>query len=425
MKKISLSVFAIALFINTASMSLALEPMGGSFSDVTVSTYYRNSINWMDEAGVINGYPDGTFKPDQCVNRVEFLKMMFKTFEIATSAYDATLFSDTPEGQWYTPYVKAAIARKTINGYPDGTFKPGQCVNRVEAIKMAVLEFNMGENPGAWGMYTNPYDVALVKDAWWKPYFATAMGANFVGIDHFVQYDADWMKLGIDNNFGNPTYDFGPGESMTRKEVAEMLYRMKAANDNNKEYYSEGFTPLMLKATFEPDCSGLGDSWISSVWKGNDPLAFCYKTTWGTPELKDSSISPEARIGQIYYVTFSKADGNSPLLGYSTLDFQKLGDSDVSEIANWDAIDFSKSEAELAELFPENENPVVEKIVINDKQILKVSTDYISSFTQEHIQTIYYLAPKVSINGTDYNLFALGGISIESDLKKVMESMRF
>ena len=51
-----------------------------AFSDVNEGTDYISSITWMSENGVIQGYPDGTFKPDQCVNRAEFLKMMYLTF---------------------------------------------------------------------------------------------------------------------------------------------------------------------------------------------------------------------------------------------------------------------------------------------------------------------------------------------------------
>ena len=52
-----------------------------AFSDVNQDTSYMTAIAWMQGNGVIQGYPDGTFKPDQCVNRAEFLKMMYLAHE--------------------------------------------------------------------------------------------------------------------------------------------------------------------------------------------------------------------------------------------------------------------------------------------------------------------------------------------------------
>ena len=78
-----------------------------AFPDVSESTDYAGSIEWMNENGVIQGYPDGTFKPDKCVNRAEFLKMMYLSFEeniivedgFAGSNYYDNFFSDTSTEQ--------------------------------------------------------------------------------------------------------------------------------------------------------------------------------------------------------------------------------------------------------------------------------------------------------------------------------------
>ncbi|MBU1935486.1 S-layer homology domain-containing protein, partial [Patescibacteria group bacterium] len=227
---------------------LTLFPITGfayvNFSDVNDDSHYKDAIDWMSENGFINGHPDGTFRPDDCVNRVELLKMIFETLEINIFDYNADLFSDTEANVWYTPYVIAGRARGTIVGYPDGTFKPDQCANRVEAIKMAILEFNNGEIPEQWDEFENPFDIAQVKDnPWWMPYFKSAMGANLIGIEHFERFDADWMGLGVDSDSANPTYNFGPSESMTRKEVAEMLYRMRTIQDNDMQYFDENIEP--------------------------------------------------------------------------------------------------------------------------------------------------------------------------------------
>ena len=223
-----------------------------NFSDVKITTEYEQAIQWMNSNGVINGYDDGTFKPDNCVNRVEFLKMLYKTLEINTAESKKELFPDTFENQWYAPYVRTARERKTINGYDDGTFKPEQCVNRVEAIKMAILEFNEGKIPEQTPEFANPYDIAQIKDnPWWMPYYKSAMGGGFLGTKHFKKFNATW-EVTENTSASNPTYNYEPAGSMTRKEVAEMLYRMKATKDFALSVYEDFLTPnIIIKKNVE------------------------------------------------------------------------------------------------------------------------------------------------------------------------------
>jgi hypothetical protein len=83
---------------------------------------------------VILGYPDGSFKPDQAITRAEFATMVSKTF-----SYDAasqTGFTDTA-GHWATRYIKAAAAQKVMNAFGDGSFRPENRLNRGQLTVMA------------------------------------------------------------------------------------------------------------------------------------------------------------------------------------------------------------------------------------------------------------------------------------------------
>lgn len=250
MKKILFSSVIVVLFLSQTVLA--------SFSDVTQQTYYKNAIDWMADNGVINGYGDGTFGPNKCVKRVEFLKMLFETLELDEKGYgNNLLFPDTYANEWYADYVKAARFLGVIDGYPDGTFKPAQCVNRAEAMKMAILQFNNGEVPGYDAMFGNPYDIASwegVENEWWYEYYHYVFSANLVGTAHFEKFNADWSGLGVDSDFANPTFNFAPNGSMTRKEVAEMLYRMKAVKDNEEAidgYYYEGLEPNLISGSLQ------------------------------------------------------------------------------------------------------------------------------------------------------------------------------
>jgi hypothetical protein len=216
-----------------------------AFPDVTESTDYATAIEWMNENGVIQGYPDGTFKPDQCVNRAEFLKMMYLSLEenivvedgFAGSNYYDNFFSDTSTDEWYWPYVEQALRDDAIEGYPDGTFKPGQCVNKAEAVKMAVLGFDIyDENAG--GERQEIYMDVMPGTNWFDAYIYSAVDRNAVGKEHvFVMDEGQY---------------FDPGESMSRKEVAEMLYRMKTLTDNKVFGYVDTMSPETLNYYVSP-----------------------------------------------------------------------------------------------------------------------------------------------------------------------------
>src|SRR3989338_11653131 len=75
------------------------------FPDMELSWFrYREAVSYLRDRHVIRGYPDGTFKPQQTVNRAEFLKMIFAS-EHAPIAVTHPCFSDVMPEEWYAPYV--------------------------------------------------------------------------------------------------------------------------------------------------------------------------------------------------------------------------------------------------------------------------------------------------------------------------------
>jgi hypothetical protein len=242
MKKSALVVVLLTLLSQTAF---------AQFSDIGPNTNYRDAILWLNENGVIQGYPDGTFKPEVCVNRVELLKMIYLTNE--TNITDMSIgygtggyFSDVDMGQWYWPYLRYALDTGTVVGYPDKTFKPDQCVKRVEAMKMATLEFNNGQIPSNGGYSGQSFLIDSYKDidhsAWYFDYFVYTISANVVGLEHVIkQYNP------LSSYYENDQY-FGPGTDMARKEVSEMLYRMKAIKDKSlAKYTNEVPNPIITQ----------------------------------------------------------------------------------------------------------------------------------------------------------------------------------
>ena len=104
-----------------------------SYSDVEADDWFNNAICTLSNAGIINGYNDGTFKPNGKITRAEFATIASRFFEYADENIENP-FSDVEEGAWYYKYIMAASDMGLINGYPDGTFGPEKLITRAEAV---------------------------------------------------------------------------------------------------------------------------------------------------------------------------------------------------------------------------------------------------------------------------------------------------
>ena len=92
----------------------------------------------MNLKGIFHGYSDGSFRPFQPINRAEATKVILLALSYGLSGNNGSNlgFSDVDPNAWYMPYLRAAQALGIIHGYPDGTFKPEKTLNRVELLKM-------------------------------------------------------------------------------------------------------------------------------------------------------------------------------------------------------------------------------------------------------------------------------------------------
>ena len=187
--------------------------MGSLFKDVSDNHIYYDAISYLKKTGVIQGYSDSTFRSDNPVSRVEALKMIFVALNKEILSDTTLKFPDTDSDTWYAPYVATAQRDGIIQGYPDGMFKPTNEVNRVEFIKMLTLAMNTDVDPV---VAENPYDDVHYLE-WYAPY------AQFVKETNIAPWDSDTLD---------------PSDSMTRGEVAEMLYRVLAIQNNEAESYS-------------------------------------------------------------------------------------------------------------------------------------------------------------------------------------------
>lgn len=112
---------------------------GGSFSDVSDSAWYATAVNTLVELDVLSGYEDGTFRPNNAVTRAEFVTAVCKCFDNLSTG--SAGFSDV-SGHWAEGFINQAVAEDWISGFPDGTFRPDESIQRcqVTAILNKALE---------------------------------------------------------------------------------------------------------------------------------------------------------------------------------------------------------------------------------------------------------------------------------------------
>lgn len=149
------------------------------FSDVSTNHKYSKAIGFLKEKGIIKGYADQTFRPEKSLTRAEFTKIVVlgtnQQFEKAKKAP----FPDVALGEWYTDYVAYCVSLGIINGYTDGTFKPNQEITKVEALKILGELVGWDTKSPDLKNIKNPYSDIDLK-SWYGPYVAYAISKNLL-----------------------------------------------------------------------------------------------------------------------------------------------------------------------------------------------------------------------------------------------------
>lgn len=115
-----------------------------NFSDVSADKWYNNAVSTLCNMGVIGGYADGTFRPDAPISRAEFAKIAV-SFTQNNGSATYNYFTDVKTTDWFAPYVTAAKDAGLIEGYSDGSFKPESKITRAEAC--AIVNRTLGRKP--------------------------------------------------------------------------------------------------------------------------------------------------------------------------------------------------------------------------------------------------------------------------------------
>ena len=101
------------------------------FSDVGINDWFNNAVSTMANAGILMGYPDGSFGPQLSITRAEFATIAIRFFQ--DRVVGASRFTDVA-GHWGEAYINMAAEKGLIKGYPDSTFHPDAPISRAEAM---------------------------------------------------------------------------------------------------------------------------------------------------------------------------------------------------------------------------------------------------------------------------------------------------
>ncbi|UJF32647.1 S-layer homology domain-containing protein [Paenibacillus hexagrammi] len=169
-----------------------------AFNDVS-DHWAAEGIKVFSKLGVVDGYEDGSFKPDANISRGEFAAIVAKAFNIGTGTVYTGTFSDI-SGNWAKASIMALASNGILNGYEDGTFRADQDITRAEmvAIMSRIIDLSHVQESGS----TVFRDIG---DSWNKDQIEAAAEAGIIN--------------------GEDEGSFAPDKSTTRAEALTVLLR--------------------------------------------------------------------------------------------------------------------------------------------------------------------------------------------------------
>ncbi|MGQ9836407.1 MAG: S-layer homology domain-containing protein [Cyanobacteriota bacterium] len=199
--------------------------MAAPFRD-TSGHWAQAYIQALSSQGVLNGFPDGTFRPNEPVTRAQFATIVNTAFRLSNTSGTYIAFRDVPYTHWAANAVSTAAANNLIAGFPDGTYRPEQPVTRTEAL--VVLTHAIGNTdaiPAAQpsDLFSRYRDAAAIP-SWAVPQMAAAHRAGLI-----VNYP-DPMLL-------------EPNRAATRAEVAAFTYQAMVNRGSLVAQNPIGFNP--------------------------------------------------------------------------------------------------------------------------------------------------------------------------------------
>lgn len=258
-----------------------------TFPDVEENHKNYDAIEYVALEGIVNGYDDGTYRPEQLINRAEFTKIIIESTN-PQAEIGANCFPDV-EDQWFAGYVCGARALDIINGYPDGTFRPAQNIAFVEAAKIVSIAF--GYEP----IETSP---------WYKGYVEN------LGDENAIPLSIDSFE-----------------ETITRGQLAEIIYRIKA----NPEKDSETYESLQNESESEQEATSNTDTESSEAEVSEAEHSEVKDEADANEAKNENDVSSEAEVSNTEHSEV-KDEQNPPVVENSESGNSTIPNVDMAQV---------------------------------------------------------------------------------------------
>jgi hypothetical protein len=243
-------------------------------------------IRVLVEKDIIKGYPDGTFRPDQPINRAEFAALLNRAFSL-TPATSTRKFKDVPKKFWATEVIQKAVSSGFMIGYPNGTFAPKQNITRIQSL-VALVNGSKLEPNGTLDLNGVFGDASQVPGYGQNALIAATQRCIAVS----QEYDSSKLPGG----------NFGPEMGATRADVAAYIHQVLVG---------AGRLPALDKASS-------GNKYIASC-----PQGAYVATITSTPDVKPvDPVAPTPRItneealAQLKIAPLAIVAGGTPTTAY-------------------------------------------------------------------------------------------------------------
>lgn len=222
------------LFLMSLAIGMAMLPTLANaqtaFKDIPTDSPLAEAAEFLRMNNIISGYSDGTFRPNQKVNRAEALKLIIAPLlkKEALLELTTTPFSDVKAGDLYLPYVEAARHNTIIDGPPaKPAFLGVNPVTKMEYIKMLLLAYRI--DPNSYSEIRLPLSTDVTDPAaWYYPHLRYALTASMTMVTKDGTLD--------------------PGRQLTRGDTALILYRflMYRAGKRTQALLSEAESEILI-----------------------------------------------------------------------------------------------------------------------------------------------------------------------------------
>ena len=190
------------------------------FDDVPMSFWAADPIYLNAVLGIVNGYPDNTFKPEKGITRAELVTLLVKSLGTPQATLDGIgtdeVFSDVKYTHWAHKHITHGNSLRYVTGYPDGTFKPNKVLTRAEGITILARYAGLTEEANVAGA---PFP-DLTPGFWANKYIVPA------------------KQAGLLNYLSGKEFEFK--KEFTRAEACEILIQVRHIKDKIDAYWDTG-----------------------------------------------------------------------------------------------------------------------------------------------------------------------------------------